>query len=265
MAALTRSLCAVVLLAAAAPGHDFWIEPSCYHVQESALVALHLRVGMQFEGEPVARNAELTRQFVVAGARSESPVAGEDGAEPAGWFRAGAPGVYVVGYRSNRKFIEIEPKHFQEYLEEEGMGEIIERRRQSGEADMPGREWYSRCAKLLVEVGGGRDGYERVLGFELELIPEKNPYALQPGDELPIRLLFRGRPLAGALIEAEAKGRPEARRQARTDAHGRAVIRLPAAGPWLLAVVHVERTPPGRQADWESWWASLVFDLPGRR
>ncbi len=254
-----------MLLAAVAAGHDFWIEPSKYRSGHGKRITLHLKVGMQFEGEPVERDAKLTRKFVVAGPEGESPVPGEDGAEPAGWFQAGAPGVYVVGYRSNRKFIEIDPKHFHEYLEEEGMGEIIERRRRLGEAGKPGREWYSRCAKLLVEVDGGGEGYSRRLGFILELIPEKNPYALEPGDELPVRLLFRGKPLAGALIEAETKGRPEAKQQARTDAEGRAVLRLPAAGPWLLAVVHMERTPEGSKADWESWWATLVFELPESR
>lgn len=262
---LIKPLCALAILAPAALAHDFWIEPSEYRVEPGAAVALHLRVGMQFEGEEVARDPKLTRRFFAIGPDGGHAIPGENGASPAGKLTLRAPGIYVVGYRSNRKFIEIDPKHFHEYLEEEGMGEIIERRRKLGEADKPGREWYSRCAKLLVVAGDADEGFDRRLGFELELIPEKNPYSLKPGDELPVRLLFRGEPRAGALIEAETKGRPDAKQQARTDSDGRAVLRLPAAGPWLLAVVHMERTAEGSKADWESWWASLVFELPAAR
>jgi len=265
MAVLTRSVCATVLLASGALGHDFWIEPSTYRAEAGATVALHLRVGMQFEGEEVARDPKLTRRFFAIGPDGGHAVSGEDGASPAGTLTLLAPGIYVIGYRSNRKFIEIEPKLFHEYLEEEGLADIIERRRKLGEADKPGREWYSRCAKLLVAVDSGGEGFDRRLGFELELVPEKNPYTLKPGDALPVRLLFRGEPLAGALIEAETKGRPEAKQQVRTDSDGRAVLRFPVAGPWLLAVVHMERTAEGSEADWESWWGSLVFELPQHR
>jgi hypothetical protein len=37
---------------------------------------------------------------------------------------------------------------------------------------------------------------------------------------------------------------------------------LDAAGTWLVKAVHMTRTPAGSEADWESLWAPLTFEVP---
>ena len=41
----------------------------------------------------------------------------------------------------------------------------------------------------------------------LELIPEQNPYAMAVGDDLTFRLLLRGEPAAGLLVQAFTQAR----------------------------------------------------------
>ena len=56
---------------------------------------------------------------------------------------------------------------------------------------------------------------------------------------------------------------PDARVTARTDAQGRARLRLDRPGVWLVKAVHMIPAPAGAGADWESFWASLTFERPG--
>jgi hypothetical protein len=49
---------------------------------------------------------------------------------------------------------------------------------------------------------------------------------------------------------------------ARSDKDGRVRLRLPHAGMWMVKAVHMIPAPAGTQADWQSFWASLTFDLP---
>jgi uncharacterized GH25 family protein len=145
---------------------------------------------------------------------------------------------------------------FDRYLGEEGL-ERIRGLRKAGEG--PVREIYSRCAKSLLRVGDGSSGYDRALGLELELVPERDPYSLKPGEALPVRLLYRGEPLDGALVIALAS--PDSKVSART-AGGRASLVLDRPGRWLVKAVHMVPAPEGSGAEWESLWASLTFELP---
>jgi uncharacterized GH25 family protein len=115
---------------------------------------------------------------------------------------------------------------------------------------------------------GSDAGFDRPLGIELELVPEKAPYRLAPGAELPLRLLYRGRPLAGAQVFAlsakHADKTAPGRIAGRTGRDGRVVLRLPEGGFWLVETVHMIPAPRETGVDWESLWASLTFDLPAR-
>src|SRR5207244_3296406 len=102
------------------------------------------------------------------------------------------------------------------------------RRNQTGS---PARELFSRCAKSLVLSGAASASQlDHVLGFPLELVAERNPYGMRPGDELPVRLIYENRPLAGALVIAMNRLNPAEKCKLRTDANGRVRLRLPVGG-----------------------------------
>jgi hypothetical protein len=224
------------------------------------------------------RNPMRIEKFIIVGGDGvERPVAGQDGADPAGLARFDAPGLHIVGYRSRHALSELPAEKFESYLREEGLESIIELRNARGQREAPGLELYSRCAKSLIAVGDdAAKGRDRAIGFRLELVTERNPYALQPGEDLPVRLLFEGKPLAGALVEASPLEGKLTHLTARTDSHGRAVFKIPAERPgaWLLSSVHMVEAPsphadspqsaephPDPRADWESLWASLTFEI----
>lgn len=268
--ARARILAPLLLLLATLPGqrlyaHDFWIEPTAFSAAPGEEVSLILRVGQDLSGDRLPYINDWFSDYRVVSRAGAWSVEGLMGDDPAGSFVAREPGVHVVGYRSTRDFVELGPEKFRSYLVDEGLEHVIATRESRGEANAPAREYYSRCAKALIDVRGAADGvtHAKVLGYTLELIPERDPYRLAPGDELPLRLTYEGEPIAGILVQAFTAEHGARKFRARTDADGRVVLPLDRAGLWLVKAVHMIETPPDvTRADWESFWASLTFRLP---
>ncbi len=256
----------LMLLLLAAPGswaHDLWIEPSSFAPAPGQRIAVRLRLGQGFRGDPVPRDPSFLERFVAAGPAGEAPVQGVPWGEPAGYAAFTMPGTYLIAYDSSRARLEQDGPKFERYLVEEGLERIHDLRAKQGRTAAPGKEVFSRCAKSLVTVGAaGGKGHDRVLGLPLELVPEASPAGLRPGADLPVRLLYQGKPLAGALVVAIPREDPEAQVAARSDAQGRVLLRLGQGGDWLVKAVHMIPAPKEAGADWESFWASLTFRMP---
>ena len=257
------AVAALVCGSAALGAHDLWIEPSAFTPATGAIIAVRLRVGQDLTGDPVPRDPALLEELVLLDPAGRTPIVGRDGADPAGLLRIAAPGLHVIGYRSRPSAVTLTGEKFNQYLKEEGLDAVLAQRTARGLAGADARELFSRCAKTLV-ISGAASPFQmdRTLGCPLELIAEGNPYATGTGRAtLPVRLLFNGRPLAGALVVAFSRADPSAKVSARTDRDGRVVLPIARGGLWLVKSVHMVAAKPGSQADWESFWASLTFGM----
>jgi len=257
-------IAAMLACAAVAPAgaHDFWISPSAFRPKVGGLIGIRLLVGQEMIGDPVPREPEAIKQFVVVNGPVGKSVPGRDGGDPAGIIRADAPGLLIVGYQSVPRPIELLPDKFDQYLGEEGLDEIkvllAGRATKSGTA----REMFSRCAKTLLLSGEGSErDRDRALGLTFEIVAEQNPYLSAAGRELSFALAYESKPRAGALVIATNQRDPSKKLSARSDAQGRVTFKFPVGGVWLVKAVHMIAARPGTNADWESYWASLTFDL----
>jgi uncharacterized GH25 family protein len=252
------TLCGPSLMA-----HDLWIEPGTFSPSTGEVIAVRLRVGQDFVGDPLPRDPALIKEFILDDGAGRRPVVGQAGRNPAGLVRILSPCLAIVGYHSHPSAVELTAEKFDQYLREEGLDAIAAlraQRRQTG----PVREMFSRCAKSLILSGpSGITEGDHALGFTLELVAERNPYVLTTEQDLPVRVLYEGRPLPGVLVIAMNQADPDLKLTARSDREGRVTFRLPRGGVWLLKAVHMIPAPAGGSAEWQSFWASLTFALKG--
>ena len=112
-----------------------------------------------------------------------------------------------------------------------------------------------------MPASGGPSRPTQPLGFVYEIVPDDDPTvgsAVFRG-----RVLHEGEPLAGRA------GRGDACETIRLCGLRRAAMRdgafsfvLPRAGVWLIKSVHLVHASLFSDADWDSLWASLTFELP---
>ena len=258
-----------LLLALAVPpalAHEFWLEPTTHRPRSGEVVGIRVRVGDGFPGEPYPRNPDHLTRFDVRGPEGTGEVVGEIGADPAGAFAVGKHGAYVVAYAGGRTLIEIEPQHFETYLQQAGLDDVLAIRAALGASGEPGRELFTRCAKCLLASGSSsKSSVVQPVGLSLEIVPEVDPLALVAGDELSVRVLDQGQPLSNLLLRFFRRDDPRPPQSVRTDGQGRARLRLDAAGEWLVSGVHMIEAPAESGADWFSTWTSLTFEVAETR
>jgi uncharacterized GH25 family protein len=148
---------------------------------------------------------------------------------------------------------------FTKYLKDESLTAAVESRAKLRETAKPGRERYSMYLKSIVLSGAPNEGYKQLTGQPIEIVPEKDPSSVRSGESLPVRVLFKGAPAPNLDLFAASKTKAK-HRVGKTDSNGRISVPV-AAGTWRLNTILMKRiTEP--TADWESFWATLTFEIP---
>ena len=178
-------------LQSTAVAHEFWLEPANYSPQRGETVPIKIVIGQNFKGNSYPFIREEFRKFIVIDATGEKPVKGVDGDDPAIKPKFTSSGLVVYAHFSTPEPLDFETwEKFEAYLKMEGLDRIAALHKQQGKPSTGIKESYSRCAKLLMNVGkpGGND---RLTGMPLELVAERNPYSLASGERLPVRLFLQ--------------------------------------------------------------------------
>ena len=259
---------AAAFLFAGAPlaAHEFWLEVTDYKPGKGDVVAVTHFVGENFKGESFPFVGNWFKRYEIADAKQTRNAESTDGNDPALKLTLSEPGLTILAYQSNPNAITFETwAKFKKYLKDEGLEGFEAAHRNKGKPQTGIHEYYTRCAKALIGVAGGK-GADRAVGLPLELVALRNPYDLSAGDRLPVRVLFKGKPVGGVLIKAFDKETPMKPLRVRTDTAGRAEIPLLKSGVYLLNAVHMMEPTDidvkGQTYHWQSMWASLTFALP---
>lgn len=272
---MSRAWLLVLVAGSFVPGsasaHDFWIQPDRFRPVAGQPVAMTLQVG---HGEDRQRTripqSRITRFAAIGPKLSETDLRdGLDlgGSSADGTFRLHAPGAYMLVLETDsRAQNHLPADHFNRYLEGEGLTPALELRRRTGRTNAEGSEIYARRAKAIVLVGSpdrqAQAHITRPTGLSLEIVPEILPSYLPHAAHFPVRVLYEGAPLAGALVKLTDLEKDEAPvAEQRTDATGRTGFAIPHAGSWLLNVVWTKPLPPGGETDFETIFSSLSFAI----
>lgn len=253
-----------------ARAHEFWLAPSRYIAHAGDTIRVSAFSGMGFRGEtrPFAPQ-RVVRLFAVGDTSAAFTKGAVEGDSIFATFVPRDGGGTLIAYESNAASIELPNVEFDEYLAEEGLAAVLALRRTDGNNRDAQRERYARCAKTWVS-GPSWQRASEVMGLTLELVPLSDPSRAQ---ELTLRVLFRGRPLAGALVRAwrqplahSGDSRGQAPRasvrvetESRSDRSGMVRLLIAGKGEWLLSCVHMEPSEDPAISEWQSWWASFTF------
>lgn len=246
--------------------HDMFLKPEQFFLKAGDKVLVRLLNGTFIKSANSIDRSRLVEVVMV------SP-SGREVVDTTRWNTAGdtssfiatvkAEGTHLIGTSTKPSIIELEAKEFNEYLELDGIPDMLEFRRKNGELNKDATERYAKHVKAVVQVGAARTNqYATVLGYPAEIVPLGNPYDLKVGQSLRVRLLVNGKPVAnqhaiyggvgtsGAVIADQA---------ARSNDGGEVSIPVGQAGVWFVKFINMRKITGDKAADHESQWASLSF------
>ncbi len=123
---------------------------------------------------------------------------------------------------------------------------------------------YRKLGKTLLQVGGAATGFDKVVGMRVELVPLLNPYAMKPGEKLPVRLLFQGKPVSDAGLEISdgvTAMKEDLIPRYQTDAQGVAHVPISKTGWQHIIVDYTVPDSGNAMAAKEVVSSSLLFEL----
>lgn len=266
---LIISLC--TLISAPVLAHDLWLQPSAFWVQPNSPQSAFILIGHGQNRENWGIRSDriiLFRNISPDGRTADLRPLVKAGSSPAFPFSLKQAGTHVLVMQSNHAESSLPAARFNEFLAEEGLTPAIRHRAATKAVQKAGREIFSRRAKMLVQNGPFNPklagAATRRIGFDLEIVPERHPYALGSSRTIPIRVYYQGKPLPGALVKftnLDADARPVATK--RTGADGRSSFDIPSRGKWLLNVVWTKPISGHPKADFDTTFSSLTFGYPG--
>lgn len=277
---MTRKLPFVlILLALAAPllyGHDLFVKLDTYFVEPHSTIVIPILNGtFQTSENSITRDRVPDISLV-------SP-AGRERIDTTAWLAegdttlvtvtTGDPGTYVVGASTAPRELGLAAADFNEYLEHDGIPDILAARERDNELDKDVWERYSKHVKAVFRVGEprswwqfwrAREGteYQTVLGYPAEIVPLVNPYELAVGDDLEVRCMVDGSPVANQYIMLGGEAGTEVFevRGDRTSPKGVARFTIERPGKYYLEFINMVPATD-EEVDYVSKWATLTFEV----
>jgi len=258
---------ATLLIAFSASAHDLFLKLDSYFLAPNSKAIVRLLNGTFQKSETaVARDRLQDVRLIGPGLREalQNSVSWRDeGMTTLMELTTGDPGTYLVGVSTKPREIALKAADFNAYLEHDGLPDILESRKKTGELGKDVRERYSKHVRAVFQVGELRtNDYATSLNFPAEIIPERNPFSLKSGDTLLVKCTLNGKPLIDQVVIAgreSGDGKIE-EFNTRTNASGVASFKLSGAGKWYVKMIHMHRVVQP-DLDYESIWATLTFEI----
>jgi hypothetical protein len=260
--------------------HDMFLKLDTYYLQPNTESAIALYNGTFAASENViTRDRMIDVSLVGNGVRIEvdtSQWTDKDLATILN-FKTGSEGTWVAGVSTRARNIELDAEAFNGYLEHDGVLDMLEWRKENDAMETDAIEKYSKHVKTIFQVGEETSNDWNVnLGYPIEFIPLSNPYDARKGDQLKVRLMRDGKPLADQLVyagsehshshehdhgdESDDDHQHTDATQLRTDSMGVVTMDLSEEGIWYLRTIHMTLSEEEGLTH-ESNWATLTFEV----
>ena len=98
---------------------------------------------------------------------------------------------------------------------------------------------YEKFCKTLITSGHPDSGYAKVLGQTLEIVPVTDPASVSVGDEMTVKILYKGKPLATEVFATYDgfSGDPNTYAYySKSNAKGLVHVKMTHDGTWMIRV-----------------------------
>ncbi|HBT96916.1 MAG TPA: hypothetical protein DEB25_04405 [Desulfobulbaceae bacterium] len=242
------------MFAATAQAHDFWAGSQT--AEPGKPLAVFLGQGHNFPTGDEIKADEIGGRYntpEVLGAKGK--IALKQGVRP--WEYSSKetppPGTYILAVSQNPGFFSRTPD-----------GYVTKNKKEA--PDAISCRMSVGFGKEVISVGGVLDSTLAVkpIGQTLEIVPLINPVGLKAGEKLPVRVLFKGKPLPGAEVKAYFAGFSEDGAVAfagRVNQDGEIAIIPLKKGQWLAKVTQSQPYPDLEVCDSMNYNATLTFSV----
>lgn len=261
------------LAAQSALAGDSFLAASDWEAPPGAEVTITEHQGEGFAGEALAHRRGRITRLVIRDAEERDLSASALGGPAEGDAYLAAVTLrdddgLLVGLETEPVIIRRSAAELDEHARLNGFRGMASLRESAG-VSRAGRERQVTCQKLWLEGDDGRRA-RKPLGLTLELVPSKDPSDVS---RAKFQLLFRGRPVSGALVHAYQQpfdlggsevppgsrlGLP-VRERATTDERGIVRLDVSKRGEYLVTAAHAVPCKDPNVADWDTFWASMSF------
>ena len=261
--------------------HDMFLKQSSHFLSQNTASTIELFNGTFEESDNIiTRDRMIDASLVGNGKRTKIDTSQwtDQGKTTILNFTTGEAGTWIAGVSTRARNIEMDSEAFNRYLEHDGVLDMIAWRKENNAMNEAAIEKYSKHVKTIFQVGDTRtDDWNVELGYPIEFIPLSNPYELKVGEELAVKLLFQGEPLANQLVyigsdaahghshdhdhaDGEDHDHSHGTTQLRTDANGQLRMKVTEAGEWYLRTINLVLSEEEGLTH-ESNWATLTFEV----
>ena len=244
--------------------HEFWLEPDRFYNNAGSSAVIRFRIGADFIGEDRELTNDRIVRFESHTAQGVSNLRQNLRADTTGLFQVAleSEGTHLIAMETSPAFIELDGAKFTEYLQEDGLDEILYQRRKDEISGDSASEMYSRHTKLILQAGTKTDDtFKKICGLPLEIIPTKNPATLKKGDPIAFKILFQGKPLFGAKVKVWNRHNHRTSVQnIFSQQDGTIETHVSNPGVWMVSVVKMIPSPDP-QAQYRSYWSTVVFGI----
>lgn len=265
------ALAFALVLTGSAAAHDLFMKLDSYFLSPNKSANVRLLNGTFQKSDGVIARDRLRDISVSApnlsGPINQSVTWRDEGETTLMTIKTGGPGTYLVGVSTKPREIDLKAADFNDYLQHDGIPDILSERQKNNELDKNVRERYSKHVRAVFQVGDKlSDDYKRELNYPAEVIPQENPYRLKVGDTINLLCTVDGRPVPNQFVMAGWESRDGILHylSERTNGAGLASFKLAGAGKWYVKFIHMTALSQSN-LNYESKWASLTFEIQNRK
>ncbi len=234
--------------------HDLWIEPDDFTPEKGKRLSMKLAYDHVFPAEDLIEDNNLKEVYLLTpGGKKMDIIKGKGAGYETSQVLKGQ-GAYLVVSAQKPRFWTKTIEGYKSDHSKKGLENVIS------------CTYSIKFGKGIVNAGRGNDSsILKPVGHDLEIVPLVNSSALKPGDVMPVKLMFKGKPLASTYIHATYKGFSEEKDTyaytTKTNADGEAKIKMLKKGQWLIATSYNEDYQDRSECDTIKFSATLTFEI----